>query len=326
MSAARPPICVVVCTLDPDPDRLERVLAAIEGQSLDREEFDVLIVDNRSRPTVSSLAPAAARADRMRFVEEPRPGLAFARLRAISSTEHPVICFVDDDNVLSKDYLQTALKIAAAEPTLGVWGGRCRAVTARSPGPIGRYFLPRLGHKDEGDEPLTASAPRWSPAEPIGAGLCVRREVAEAYREVMATNELAQMLGRSGDGLMSGEDSLISRIASACGLSHGYRPALELDHLIAPHRLSPGYLARLMTGYGRSSLVLDILSGADPPAAAPSSAWALAINLARRLRGEGPLAAAALMWWDLGRMKQQRLLRPMMSKAEAYSLVSPSDT
>src|SRR5205085_3960332 len=74
-----PTMTVAVCTRD-RPDDLARCLAALE--SLDYPALDVLVVDNApTGPATQQLVEAHH--PRARYVPEPRPGLDWARIRAI---------------------------------------------------------------------------------------------------------------------------------------------------------------------------------------------------------------------------------------------------
>jgi glycosyltransferase involved in cell wall biosynthesis len=88
-------LSVAVCTRD-RPEELRRAL-----ESLARQEpppFEVLVIDNaprdgRTRELVENDFPA------FRYLEEPVPGLDFARNRALSAALGDVVAFLDDDAV-----------------------------------------------------------------------------------------------------------------------------------------------------------------------------------------------------------------------------------
>ena len=49
-----------------------------------------------------------------------RFGLTYARLRGIKEASGDLLVFVDDDNVLDPDYLETVQRVAEEKPFLGV--------------------------------------------------------------------------------------------------------------------------------------------------------------------------------------------------------------
>jgi glycosyltransferase involved in cell wall biosynthesis len=97
-------LSVVICSHNPRPDYLARVLAALQAQTLPLADWELLLIDN------ASAEPLEGRFDlswhpNARHVREEVLGLTPARLRGIAEAASPLLVFVDDDNVLSSDYL-----------------------------------------------------------------------------------------------------------------------------------------------------------------------------------------------------------------------------
>lgn len=300
-------ISVVLCAFNPRRDLLRKSLAALARQTLARDEFELIVVDNNSSPALQHDELRAAFGDEVQLVREREQGLSLARVRGIGTAAAEIICFVDDDNILDAEYLETAYAIATAEPKLGAFGGRTKAQPEKPVSAAFSAFFPYFGANDHGDMPLTGDGVRLGPWTPIGAGLCVRREVGALFQQFVREGQGVDALGRRGTLLLSGEDTVFSFLAGRAGFSAGYRPALSLDHVIAKDRLNYRYLARLMEGHGRSSVMLRRIFGAalvdEPPA---DGARALALNALRRLRGHGILRAYGMYFWDLGRYRQRR--------------------
>src|SRR5215472_17312484 len=120
-----PAISVITCAHNPRPDYLDQVLDALRAQTLDKEQWEYLLIDNASDE------PLASRVDlswhpHSRIIREDHLGLTHARLRGIREALGELLVFVDDDNVLDADYLKAALRVAAAWPILGAFGGQVR--------------------------------------------------------------------------------------------------------------------------------------------------------------------------------------------------------
>ena len=84
------------------------------------------------------------------------------------------------------------------------WKRRCRP---------GRTACCFLGVRDYGPNPITSTNRQWGEWEPIGAGMVCRREVAGHFAGLARTLPLAARLGRTGAGMMSGEDTLLAQCA-----------------------------------------------------------------------------------------------------------------
>ena len=111
-------LSVIICTDNPRLHYLRRVLDALRAQTLPLEQWELLLVDN------ASSEPLAARVDLTwhplaSHLREPALGLTPARLRGMSAARAPVLVFVDDDNVLQREYLANARIIATEYPQLG---------------------------------------------------------------------------------------------------------------------------------------------------------------------------------------------------------------
>src|SRR5262245_7670464 len=82
----RLPVSVVICTHNPRSDYLQRCLVALDRQTLSKDFWELIIVDNASTP---EMAPPKALAwhPRARFVSEPKLGLTPARLCGIRAAQ-----------------------------------------------------------------------------------------------------------------------------------------------------------------------------------------------------------------------------------------------
>jgi hypothetical protein len=80
---------------------------------------------------------------------------------------------------------------------------------------------------------------------PVGAGLCLRREVGQAYMENIEAHPIRKLLGRRGKNLMGGEDFDLALASFRLGLGMALFPELKLRHLIPAGRMEPDYLYRM---------------------------------------------------------------------------------
>jgi glycosyltransferase involved in cell wall biosynthesis len=248
---------VVICTHNPRKDYLQRVLDGLQVQTLSRERWELLVIDNASRESLSqawdlSWHPHA------RILHESQLGLTYARLRGIKESAGEWLVFVDDDNLLAVDYLEQALRIAVEWPTLGAYGA---SISAEFEAPPPNWALPYLEGLAirELDRDYWANLGGWSLATPCGAGLCVRRAVGLNYLQKANASEFRKMLGRSGLNLGAGEDSDLAECAVDMGLGTGRFAALKLVHLIPRNRMTADYIVRLYAGLAGSQEMLASL-------------------------------------------------------------------
>ncbi len=250
-------IDLCVCTHNPKPELFTLILTAIANQTLSKDIYQVLVIDNNSNPPIleSNLRPLATAGITYQLLQEPRLGILYARALAGAVATGDAVLFVDDDNELMPDYLETAIDILASHPEIGFFGGKLRSGIA-----IDALWLKTLsgylGIKDCGDLPISKCIVgdyEWGEWEPPTAGAVVRIEVLQQYFKTLKSIPSESIFGRQGsEGLLSSEDSLIAKCCYDLGLACAYQPRLQLIHHIDPIRLKFNYFVKLMFGYGRS--------------------------------------------------------------------------
>ena len=259
-----PDLSVIICTHNPHAERLRRTLESLAAQTLPKEHWELLILDNASQP------PLAGRCDiawhpRGRHVREERLGIIFSRLRGINESTGQLLIFVDNDNALAPDYLERAIAIAARHPHLGTFGaGIVKPEFEIQPPPElnGLLFLLALRSVPS---PRWSNHPQDSSCMPFGAGLCLHRRTGEQFAALVEKLKVATLLGRKGGELFQHEDDLISWAAAGAGYGFGIFPELRITHLIAAKRLNRAYFLRLIYYSAFSHWILHYLLAGERP-------------------------------------------------------------
>lgn len=297
-------LSVIICAHNPRPDLLSWTLKSIAEQTLPHSEWELIIVDNCSRPPISieGILPSGLKAT-TRLIQEGEPGLSAARCAGIGVSQGDLIVFVDDDNFLDPDYLVHARAIATRHPELGSFGGKTEAYFECQPSDWLRPLLSNLGIRDYGPDPITSRESEWGYWEPIGAGMVIRREIGLEFVRFYRGQQEARQLGRKGDSLASCEDSLMAHVSIQLGFANSYQPTLKLTHFIKDFRVLPSYLSRLMLAMGKSYGQLQILKGkSGPNLTTEAAARHLLGILPYRLNTEGD--CGYIHWlWDIGHMQ-----------------------
>jgi glycosyltransferase involved in cell wall biosynthesis len=109
-------ISVVICSHNPRPIYLHRVVDALQAQSLQLIYWELLLIDNASAERLADHWDISWHTD-ARHVHEDELGLVAARLRGITESRGDVIIFVDDDNLLDPDYLAKAFSGRGVGPS-----------------------------------------------------------------------------------------------------------------------------------------------------------------------------------------------------------------
>jgi glycosyltransferase involved in cell wall biosynthesis len=254
-----PDLSVIICTHNPRPDYLRRVLDALKAQTLPKELWELLLIDNASRESLAqhwdlSWHPEA------RHVREDELGLTPARLRGIRESTGDNLVFVDDDNVLDTDYLAQAISIFEQWPMLGAIGAGVSKGEFEIPPPD--WITPYLSGLviSELDRNYWSNYNDWSGVTvPFGAGMAVRRQVADDYAQKATKCSLRRLLDRTGPRMISGGDSDMALCAMDLGMGTGRFIPLRLTHLIPKSRLTEDYIIRVNAGIAESSEILSFI-------------------------------------------------------------------
>jgi len=247
-------VSVCICTHAPEMGRLSRVLEALSVQALSASMWEVLLVENSEQPSldVSLLSPLSCHS---KLMHESKPGKVHAMVTGAQAARGDWIVFVDDDNILFPDYLANLLKLSEAFPQIGVFSA---SIQGEFTAPVPDWARPYLNYLAVRE----LSQPQWAnchpaPVGPIGAGMCVKRELMHKFLEMYRRGEIGCGLTRTKDALTGGaDDTLFMEIAFQSGYGCGAFPDLQHTHVIPASRLELNYLKLLVHDLTASHTVL----------------------------------------------------------------------
>lgn len=251
-----PDLSVHICTYNPRPQHLARTLAALAAQTLPRERWELLLVDNASTTDV------AARSDLSwhplgRHLHEPKLGKTHALLQAIEVAQAELLVTVDDDNVLAPDYLEQALALAAEFPKLGAWGGQIIPEFEKPPPAWAGPHLHNLTVYESARDVWT-NLPR-AEYMPPGAGMCFRAVVGRRYAELVRQDARRSGLDRRGEVMIACGDTDLVLTGLDLGFGSGRFTRLRLTHLIPAQRVSEASLLDLFENTAYSFTLLHAI-------------------------------------------------------------------
>ncbi len=175
-----------------------------------------------------------------RCVVEPCPGLSVARNRAVVESAGEICAFLDDDVLVSPNWLK-ALVAAYDNYPADVVGGKIDLWWSTNERPD--WLDPRLDSYfsclDYGNETI-----ELLPAQNIvGANFSFRRTV---FTEI---GPFRSDLGRVGTNLVSNEDTEFCTRARRNHARMFYAPDMQIKHWVAPQRMHVAYLTEVAQGF-----------------------------------------------------------------------------
>jgi len=100
---------------------LARCLDALVHQTIPRDTYQIIVVDNGSSDATARIARSYTGVE---LLEEKRPGSYVARNLGIGRVRAPITAFTDADCEPAPDWLEQILRAAAANPGFGVLAGK----------------------------------------------------------------------------------------------------------------------------------------------------------------------------------------------------------
>ena len=100
---------------------LGRCLGALVRQTIPRDAYQIIVVDNGSSDATARIARSYSGVE---LLEEKRPGSYVARNLGIGRVRAPITAFTDADCEPAHDWLEQVLRAAAANPGFGVLAGK----------------------------------------------------------------------------------------------------------------------------------------------------------------------------------------------------------
>src|SRR4030095_9960215 len=257
-------ISVVICSHNPRDEYLTRVLEALRQQTFDKRKWELLLIDNASSQPLREVYDLSWHPSG-RHLSVGTLGKTHALLSGIKEAQSEILLIVDDDNVLALDYIDNVFTIFEENFFLGVIGGLIEGEFEVEPPQWSLPYLHDLAIVDKGDRALYELTPEMRSYIPPGAGMGIRKSVAEYYAEQIKADNVRQGLDPVGDKLSRAGDTDLALCAFDVGLARGYYPLLQVKTLISKDRLEPQYMERLIEGSNYSMTLLSLIKGLEVP-------------------------------------------------------------
>jgi len=240
-------ISVLVCTYN-RAQNLTETLKSVIAQSLpDSYTWETLVVDNNSSDQTRQVVEELRKQfpDRIRYVFEQKQGISNARNTAIRESRGEILAFIDDDETADSNWLRNLTEHLHNGEWAGA-GGRVLPSSDFVPPawlPSEGFFVSGpLASFNLGEEDGQLNQP------PFGANMAFRREVFDKCGFFRTD------LGRSGNNLISNEDTEFGRRVLAGGLRLRYEPSALTYHPVEACRLKRSYFLHWWFNKGKSDV------------------------------------------------------------------------
>lgn len=276
--ARSPEISAVICTFNRDT-YLCKALDSLVHQTLSRELFEVLVVDNGISEATRRVVEGYSHKFDVRYMPEPKLGIAHARNAGWRGVRSPLLAYLDDDCVACPQWLELILfSFHSVEPAPACVGGSVTPLweTPRPPWLSDRLlkYLSMVTYEGEAkwlEQPVL-----------VTANLAFTKDIL-AYVGGFDID-----LGHKGQHLLCGEDTLALARVIATGKGCYYDARINVGHHVLPTRLTRRWFVKRAFLGGISKSIVDARIEPVPTqkrlwASLRSAAWACSLRHNTRL-------------------------------------------
>jgi glycosyltransferase involved in cell wall biosynthesis len=273
---------VVCCCHNSERTVAEMLLALFSQEIDDRLHYEILLIDNNSSDDTVDIATKTAEragAENLSIFHEERIGLMHARLKGLKEASQPIILFVDDDNILSNDYLGKLLHIFEENDDVAVVGGYAEPYICGDEFPdwFFEYQLMFACGPQVEKSGVLSGKKRYL----YGAGLAFRTAV---LRDCVTNGVPPFLMGRSGNELLRGDDTELCYRCHLSGWKIFYDETLRLRHNIDINRITWANACAMRRQTGKTWAVLNMYLNLSFGKAPPSILYMYAICIYRWIK------------------------------------------
>ncbi len=237
-----PELSIIICTYN-RADFLLLTLQSLSLQTLDKNQYEVLIIDNNSKDKTAFFCQEYIQKNpdiTMKYFLEKEQGLAFARNRGIKESSGNIISFIDDDAEAREDYAMNLIRTFQEYSQYDAIGGKVIPIFPEKKEPVwlSKYIWGVVAKVDKGDHPVP-----FKKKVPAGCNMAFRKVVFETIG--VFDTKLAH---RCDDLYIFGKLKAIQKVAL-------YAPDVVVFHHIPPERIDSSGIRKLSLDLGSSHRV-----------------------------------------------------------------------
>lgn len=246
-----PLFSVVICTYN-RAGELAEALESLCRQSLFRDEFEVIVVDNNSTDSTPETVRRFASQGSVRYCVEPAQGLSHARNRGLEEAHGTYVGYLDDDARAPRHWLAIAREIVEQHGPTAFGGPYVPYYSHPKP----RWFKDAYGSRGHGESPRELGRLECL----SGGNMFARRD---ALHECQGYDPA---FGMRGSEVAYGEEDDLQRRLRSCHDFHGirYDPRLCIEHLVRPQKMTVGWRFTQSPVSGRDSYRTRLRYGPQP--------------------------------------------------------------
>jgi glucosyl-dolichyl phosphate glucuronosyltransferase len=242
-------ISVIICTYN-RAAYIPEALKSLSEQTLSKDAFEVIVVNNNSTDDTEEVCKNCITkfaTTHITYANELNQGASFARNKGAQLAQSHLLCFMDDDAIAVPDYLYRITEFFQLHPDAGGLGGRIIPKYIPSEPPwMSHYVSSMVGNFDYSDSVCVFQPGKY----PLESNMIVRKPL---FDEIGGFN--TALPGVKGTLRIGGEGKEFFLRLQAKNTLIYYDPQIIVHHIVETAKLTPAYLYRVASGYGRGEKV-----------------------------------------------------------------------
>lgn len=242
-------ISLIICCYNSE-EIIEQTLSYVEKQVASKIDWEVILIDNNSSDNTSAVVKSYWNFDKhpnLKVFKEEKAGLSNARMRGIKESKYDIISFVDDDNLIPKNWVSYIHQVFQKEE-VGVLG--CTS-NGKFDYPVPSWYekhklsfaTGKLYEVDFGNVTYAGLV--------YGAGMSMRKEIFKKLENKNWEPYLSDRVGKKQSG---GGDSELTLASRLLGYQIFYSNQINTQHLIKKDRLTWDRLKAMTYGFGEADV------------------------------------------------------------------------
>jgi glucosyl-dolichyl phosphate glucuronosyltransferase len=241
-------ICVIVCSFN-RCNYLPKLLESLKTQTLSKERFEILIIDNNSTDDTKKIINTFQESiPNLKYIFEPRQGLSIARNRGMRETESPLVVYIDDDAYAEPEWLSSFVESFEKNDGVVCVGGPVKLDwQGERPDWIPERYESLFTSVDYGTEGIYLTSGNYI----VGANMGFRKDW------LAGQGGFPENLGRKGYCLISGEEALIYKKVFESAHKALYHPGAKVWHRVTNERKTKRWFLKRLFWDGATQPILD---------------------------------------------------------------------
>ncbi len=242
-------ISVVICTYNRCV-YIKDAMESLYNQTLSKDQFEVIVVNNNSTDNTEEVCRnflATHTLGNYQYMNESKQGASFARNTGAAHANSPLLCFMDDDAIADKDYLEKIVRFFEQYPDAGGLGGRIiPRYIPREPKWMSHYVSSLVGHFHYSETVSVFAANKY----PLESNMIIRKVDFDAINGFNPA-----LPGVVGTLRIGGEGKDFFFRLKQLGRTIYYDPSIRVQHVVEVPKLTREYMYRVASGIGRGERV-----------------------------------------------------------------------